>query len=178
VPLTKEEIRALVLSKLRLHADSICYDVGAGTGGVSMDMARFLPDGRVLAFEQNPEGCQLIRENAKRFGLSNIRVICGRAPEILADQERPSHAFIGGSGGHLEEILRCLLEKNPQIRIVINAVTLETLGEITRLAGVLPVSEVEIISATIARAKQAGASHLMEGMNPVYICSFTGAKGE
>jgi precorrin-6Y C5,15-methyltransferase (decarboxylating) len=175
IPLTKEEIRTLALSKLRLHADSICYDVGAGTGGMSVDMARFLPQGRVLAFEQKPEGCELIKKNAAKFSLSNIEVFCGHAPEILSEHEAPTHAFIGGSGGGLREILTLLLKKNPDIRIVIDAVTLETVGELARLLSELPARDVEIISATIARAKEAGTYHLMEGMNPVYICSFTGA---
>jgi precorrin-6Y C5,15-methyltransferase (decarboxylating) len=178
VPLTKEEIRALALSKLRLRADSVCYDVGAGTGGMSIDMARFLPQGRVLAFEQKPKGCELIRQNAGKFGLSNIQVFCGQAPGILAGHELPSHAFIGGSGGHLREILELLLEQNPDIRIVLDAITLETVGELTGLLSSLPVTDVEIISVTVAKAKAAGAYHLMEGMNPVYICSFTGRGGE
>jgi precorrin-6Y C5,15-methyltransferase (decarboxylating) len=144
---------------------------------MSIDMARFLPRGHVLAFERKMQGCELIRENVKKFALTNVYVFCGTAPEIFSDCEMPTHAFIGGSGGRFKEIVEHLLKKNPGIRIVIDAITLETLGEIINLLGTLAVRDVEIISATIAKAKPAGAYHLMEGMNPVYICSFTG-KGD
>ena len=174
VPLSKEEIRALALSKLQLQADSICVDIGAGTGGMTCDMARFLPYGQVLAFERSQEGCGLIRANVKRQGLNNVRVTCGVAPECLEDVAPPTHAFIGGSGGRLREIVRILLEKNPRIRIVIDAVTLETVSEANQLMDELPVKNRDIICATVAKARKAGSYQLMESMNPVYIFSFTG----
>ena len=86
----------------------------------------------------------------------------------------PTHAFIGGSGGRLREIVELLLEKNPCMRIVIDAVTLETVGEANAILKTLPVKDVDIVSITVAKAKTAGAYHLMESMNPVYIFSFTG----
>lgn len=174
VPLTKEEIRAVALSKLRLTADAVCYDVGAGTGGMTMDIARFVPDGKVIAFERNEEACKLIRANVDRLSAGQVTIVKGSAPEILAEFEPPTHAFIGGSGGRLREIVEVLLKKNPCMRIVIDAVTLETVGEANELLKILPVKDVDIISVTVAKAKTAGAYHLMESMNPVYIFSFTG----
>lgn len=174
VPLTKEEIRAVALSKLRLTADAICYDIGAGTGGMTMDMARYVPNGTVIAFERNAEACELIRANAARLSARQVTVVQGSAPEILEGYEMPTHAFIGGSGGRLHEIVELLLEKNPCMRIVIDAVTLETVSEANALLKTLPVKDVDIVSVTVAKAKSAGAYHLMESMNPVYIFSFTG----
>lgn len=174
VPLSKEEIRAVALSKLRLTADAICYDIGAGTGGMTMDIARYVPDGTVIAFERNAEACKLIRANAARLSAGQVTVVQGSAPEILEGYEMPTHAFIGGSGGRLREIVELLLKKNPCMRIVIDAVTLETVGEANALLNTLPVKDVDIVSVTVAKAKRAGAYHLMESMNPVYIFSFTG----
>lgn len=174
VPLTKEEIRAVALSKLRLTADAICYDIGAGTGGMTMDMARYVPNGTIIAFERNAEACELIRANAARLSARQVTVVQGSAPEILEGYEMPTHAFIGGSGGRLHEIVELLLEKNPCMRIVIDAVTLETVSEANALLKTLPVKDVDIVSVTVAKAKSAGAYHLMESMNPVYIFSFTG----
>lgn len=175
VPLTKEEIRAVALSKLRLSADAVCYDIGAGTGGMTMDIARFVPDGKVVAFERGKEACKLIRANAKRFSAGQVTVAQGAAPDILEPYEPPTHAFIGGSGGRLREIIEVLLKKNPRVRIVVDAVTLETVGEANAILKTLPVEDVDIVSVTVAKAKNAGAYHLMESMNPVYIFSFTGA---
>lgn len=174
VPLTKEEIRAVSLSKLRLTSDAVCYDIGAGTGGMTMDIARYLTDGRVIAFEKNPAACELIWENSRRFLGGKLTLAEGSAPEVLKDYEPPSHAIIGGSGGKLREILEELFRKNPRVRVVLNAVTLETVGEMTSLLKELPVTDVEIVSVTAAKARQAGPYHLMEGMNPVYIISFCG----
>lgn len=175
VPLTKEEIRAVALSKLQLSADAVCYDIGAGTGGMTMDIARFVPDGRVIAFERSGKACELIRANAERFSAAQVTVVRGAAPEILETYEPPTHAFIGGSGGRLREIIEVLLTKNPCMRIVVDAVTLETVGEANAILKTLPVKDVDIVSVTAAKAKNAGEYHLMEGMNPVYIFSFTGA---
>lgn len=174
VPLTKEEIRAVALAKLRLTADAVCYDIGAGTGGMTMDIARYVTQGRVIAFEKNPVACELIWENGRRFLGGQLTLAEGSAPEVLSDYEPPSHAFIGGSGGRLREILEVLLRKNPAVRVVLDAVTLETLCEAAALLKALPVTDVEIVSVTAAKARQAGSYHLMEGMNPVYIISFNG----
>lgn len=175
VPLTKEEIRAVSLSKLRLTRDGVCYDIGAGTGGMTMDMARFVTDGKVIAFEKNPAACELIWENSRRFLGGRLTLAEGSAPEVFGDCEPPTHAFIGGSGGRLKEILEALLRKSPRVRVVANVITLETMAELTALVKTLPVTDVEIVSVTAAKARKAGPYHLMEGMNPVYIISFTGA---
>lgn len=175
VPLTKEEIRAVAISKLRLCRDAVCYDIGAGTGGMTMDIARYVPDGKVFAFEKNPAACELIRENERMLSDGQVQLVAGNAPECMERCEPPTHAFIGGSGGRLRRILELLLHKNPALRVVLNAITLETVSEAVTLLKTLPVTDVEIVSVTAAKAKRAGAYHLMEGMNPVYIISFTGA---
>ena len=174
VPMTKEEVRSVSLSKLRLTKNAVVYDIGAGTGSVSVEMARMASEGVVYAIERKEEAAALIEENKRKFACDNLTVIRGLAPECLKDLERPTHAFIGGSAGNMKEILETLLEKNPHIRIVMNAIALETTGEMLRLAKELDLADVDIVTVSAARAKELGNYHLMMGQNPVTIVSATG----
>lgn len=173
-PMTKSEIRSLSVAKLHLTRDAVIYDVGAGTGSVSVEMALQAPEGSVFAVERKEEACQLIEENKRLFGTPNIQVVRGLAPEALHGLPAPTHAFIGGSAGNLKEIMECLLDKNPRIRMVINTVTLETIGEVMDCLNRLPVTEEEILSVSIAKAKGLGNYHLMMGQNPIYIITCRG----
>lgn len=175
-PMTKSEVRSLSVAKLRLTKDAVVYDVGAGTGSVSVEMALQAADGMVYAVERKEEACTLIEKNKRHFGTPNIRVIHGLAPEALAGLPVPTHAFLGGSAGNLREIMDCLLQKNPAIRMVINTVTLETIGEVMDCLKTLPVREEEILSVNIAKARVLGAYHLMTGQNPIYIITCQGGK--
>lgn len=174
VPMTKREIRALVLSFLQLEKDSIIYDVGAGTGSVSVECALQAAGGHVYAIECREDAADLIRKNQCALGASNLTVIRGMAPEAFEELPVPDRAFIGGSSGNLKEILKALYRKNPQLRLVISAVTLETLSEALRCLSAMPFEEPEIVSVTAARAKKAGNSHLMTGQNPVYLIAAEG----
>ncbi len=177
-PMTKSEVRSVSVAKLRLPKDAVVYDVGAGTGSVSVELALQAVDGQVYAIERSGEACELIEQNKRRFGTPNIQVVRGLAPEAMEGLPRPSHAFIGGSAGNLKEILQCLLEKNPQLRIVINTVTLETLTEVLDCLKKLPLVEEEILSMSVAKARELGAYHLMTGQNPIYIITCRGGKKE
>lgn len=175
-PMTKSELRSLSVAKLQLTKNAVIYDVGAGTGSVSVEMALQAVDGCVYAVERKEEACSLIEKNKRNFGTPNIEVVHGLAPEAMKDLPVPTHAFIGGSAGNLKEIMECLLEKNPQIRMVINTVTLETIGEVMDCVKTLPVTEEEIMSVSIAKAKELGRYHLMTGQNPVYIVTCRGGR--
>jgi precorrin-6Y C5,15-methyltransferase (decarboxylating) len=177
VPMTKEEVRSVSLSKLGLAEDAVIYDVGAGTGSVSIEMALRAVDGRVYAVEKKPEAVELLRKNKKKFGTDNLKILEGPAPEILADLPAPTHAFIGGSSGNLMEILEVILKKNPKARIVINAIALETVAEAMRCIRTLPVTDVDIVTLAAGKSKEVGSYHMMMGQNPVYIFSFTGGAG-
>ena len=176
VPMTKEEVRSISLSKLQLCEDSIIYDVGAGTGSVSIEAARMADQGMVYAIEQKEEAAELIRENQKKFGVSNLQIIHGKAPEAFEGLPIPTHAFLGGTGGNMREIIGLLWEKNPQIRIVVNCIALETLAEITGLLQEWGISDADIASVNISKSKKLGQYHLMMGQNPVYVISFGGRK--
>jgi precorrin-6Y C5,15-methyltransferase (decarboxylating) len=153
------------------------YDVGAGTGSVTIEMALQAVDGMVYAIERNEEACGLIEENKRKFGTPNIEVICGLAPTAMENLPIPTHAFIGGSAGNLKEILQCLLAMNPKIRLVINTVTLETIGEVMDCLKEFPeLIEEETISVSVARSKSLGKYHLMMGQNPIYIITCRGGQ--
>lgn len=171
VPMTKEEIRILSVAKLQLTEDAIVYDVGAGTGSVSAECARLCTSGCVYAIERNPEGIELIRENAKQLKLSNLIPVEGLAPDAMEDLPVPTHAFIGGSAGNMGKIIDVLRAKNPDIRIVINTIALESISEVL---GILKEREIDadIVQICASRSRTLGRYHMMTGQNPVYIISF------
>lgn len=172
VPMTKSEIRSAVLAKLALTRQAVLYDIGAGTGSIAIEAARQIPDGHVYAIEKNPEGLALIEENSLRLQADNVTIISGTAPECMEELPAATHAFIGGSSGRLADILKLLYSKNPDIRIVSTAITLETIGEIIRLQKEMALPEPEIIQVQVSTAKKTGPYHLMQGQNPVYIITF------
>lgn len=173
-PMTKSEVRCLCVAKLGLCRDSLVYDIGAGTGSVSVEMAFQVPEGTVWAIEKEEEAAKLIRENCRKFQVSNIEVVEGMAPEAFLDLPVPTHAFIGGSSGNLKEILELLLKKNPKIRVVISAVTLETIGETVECLKELPFAGIETVQVQMAKAKTLGRYQLMMGQNPVYVFTAQG----
>lgn len=171
VPMTKSEVRAVSISKLRLREDSVAYDIGAGTGSVSVEMALNCPKGMVYAIECREDAVRLIEENRRRFCLRNLKVIQGIAPEAMEDLPTPTHAFIGGSGGNMSEIVACLLRKNPRVRIVINAIALESAGEIAEIIDKYDFEDAEIVQMNLSRGRKAGRYHLMTALNPIYIAA-------
>lgn len=171
VPMTKGEIRSISLSKLQLRPGDIVYDVGAGTGSVSVEMALQAYEGSVYAVEFNEEALGLIRRNAERFGAWNLEVIEGKAPEALEDLPAPDRAFIGGSKGNLAQIMELLVKKNPKIRVVVNAITLETMTEAMEQFKRLGFEDIDIVQIFTAHGKTAGGYHMMQGQNPVFIIS-------
>jgi precorrin-6Y C5,15-methyltransferase (decarboxylating) len=172
VPMTKEEVRILSVAKLRLREDSVVYDVGAGTGSVSMEIARLCSEGRVYAIERNQEGIQLIRDNSQKLGLSNVIPVEGLAPAAMETLPAPTHAFIGGSSGNMKDIITMLRRKNPAVRIVINTIALESIAEVMTLIKELEILGADIVQITAARSRELGRYHMMTGLNPVYIISF------
>ena len=174
VPMTKEEVRSISLSKLQLTRNSVIYDVGAGTGSVSVEMAMQAVEGQVYAIEKKPEAVELLNKNKEKFAADNLTIVEGLAPEACVDLPVPTHAFIGGSSGNMKEILELLLSKNPKIRVVINCIALESVGEAMNCLKELPLEQVDIAQVQVAKGKKAGSCHLMMGQNPVYVISCQG----
>lgn len=176
VPMTKSEIRTVCVSKLELETDSILYDIGAGTGSVSVEASRYLTNGKVFAVEKKPEAQELIKANKKKFSADCITVIKGSAPEALSGLETATHVFLGGTSGNLEEILELVLRKNPNVRVVANFIALESLSDMLLWLKKRSI-DAEIVQMQVSRAKAAGTYHMMMGQNPVYIISFGGEGG-
>ena len=172
VPMTKEEVRTLALSKLRLNEDSVVWDVGAGTGSVSVECALSCPAGRVFAVEKKAEVLALLEENRARFHAANLTIVGGTAPEALKDLPAPDRVFIGGTSGELGEVLQVMFDKNPAARVVCTAVTLETVAQAAALFAGLEGADMVQVSAT--RTRTAGRYHLMDAQNPVWIFSGEG----
>jgi precorrin-6Y C5,15-methyltransferase (decarboxylating) len=169
VPMTKSEVRAVCLSKLQLTERSVCWDVGAGTGSVAIEMALQAKRGQVYAIERKSKAVELLHLNKEKFSIENLTVISGCAPEACFDLPTPSHAFIGGSSGNMQDILALLLEKNPGIRIVATAISLESIAELTACIKKFPWTETEIVSMQVAHDKKTGSYNLMAGQNPIYV---------
>lgn len=173
-PMTKSEVRALSVAKLKLSEDSVIYDIGAGTGSVSIEMALVAVNGKVYAIEKEDPAADLIEINKVKFKAPNVEVIRGLAPEAMIALPIPTHAFIGGSSGNLKDIIKCLLDKNPDIRIVINSVTIETLEETTQVIREFNLVEEDISCINVSKARKLGKYHLMTAQNPVYIAVVRG----
>ena len=173
-PMTKLEVRSVSISKLALTENAVVYDVGAGTGSVSVECARLSSGIRVFSIERDPEALKLLEENRRQFSLANMEIVAGTAPEALEGLPAPTHVFIGGSGGSMGRIVEEVLRKNGAARFVVNLITAESLAAVMELPEHLPVTDPEITMVTAARSKKAGKSHLMLGANPVWIVTFSG----
>lgn len=172
VPMTKEEVREVSICKLHLREKSVVYDIGSGTGSIAVEIASLSDGIHVYAVEQKEEAVSLIEKNKEKSGLQNIHVVKAMAPEGLSGLPVPTQAFIGGSSGRLKEILSALWQKNPNMRIVINAVSMETICEIKEILSMYHIKEEETVQLQVNKMKKAGNHHLMQAENPVWICAF------
>ena len=182
VPMTKAEIRALSLNRLGLWQGAVCWDVGSGTGSVSVEMGlalRTLGGGTVYAVEKKAEAAKLTRKNLEHFlpGWNGARVIEGSAPEALLELEAPTHVFVGGSAGNMAQILKVALQKNPDVRIVANAITPETISELLACKRAFDFSQWEMVQVSVSTFREVGAYHLPQAENPVHIFVMSGARG-
>lgn len=174
VPMTKSEVRSVCLSKLALTEHAICWDVGAGSGSVAIEMALKATGGEVFAIERKDTAVELLRENTRRFGLHNLTIVPGLAPEACRELPAPTHVFIGGSAGNMRQILAEILTKNPNARIVATAVTLESVAELTQCVKDIPFARTDVVSMTVAKDRKVGPYHLMMGQNPIFIFTMQG----
>ena len=171
VPMTKEEIRILTLVKAQTAPDAVVYDVGAGTGSLSVEAARLAPQGHVYAIEKNPEGIVLIKENAARFSTRNLTVVEGAAPAALDGLPPLDVALIGGSGRRLPEILDIIgTRMHSGGRIVANAITMQTVAACLDYFHVhAELYTYEAIQVQISRLERVGPYDMAKALNPIYI---------
>ena len=173
VPMTKRAVRAQVLAQLALCPGETVWDVGAGTGSVSLEMAYANGGAPVWAVERLPEACAVLEENRRRLGGWNVRPVSGEAPAALAGLPAPDAVFIGGTRGRLGPILDAALAANPAVRICLTAIALETLAAALDACAARGL-EAEITQ--IAAAHAAGRPHLLRAENPVFLITATAAK--
>lgn len=176
VPMTKSEVRAVSLSKLALTEKAVVWDVGAGTGSVSIEMALQARKGRIFAIERKETAVELLHENCRKFRVNNLTVVPGTAPDACIDLPTPTHVFIGGSSGNMREIIKLLLQKNPKVKIVATAIALESIAELTDCMKYFAFAETEVVSMSVARSRKTGSYNLMTGQNPIYIFTMQGGK--
>lgn len=169
VPMTKQEVRSVSMSKLMPKATDKIYDIGAGTGSCSVELALLANKGQVWAFERNPEAVALIHKNKDLFGIENLEVIAGEALESIKNMPAPDCVFVGGSGGDLCEMLDIIYAKNTDCRVVINAITIETLAEVADYYKKHQDYSLEIVNVCVARSRKLGSYNLMMAQNPVYV---------
>lgn len=175
VPMTKRETRLMTMSCLDLKSDSVVFDIGAGTGSVSIEAALTAHRGKIFSVERNPEAAALLRQNCRKFHTDNVEIIEGRAPEALKDLpvDQADTLFIGGSAGKMEHILAvfCQPDRKKPLRIAANAVTLETIGSTLSLFEKYGAEEIEAVQISAVRTKTAGKYHMMDPQTPVFVIS-------
>lgn len=169
VPMTKQEVRSVSMSKLMPKATDLIYDIGAGTGSCSIELALLARQGKVWAFERNPVAVELLGKNKELFGVENLEVIAGEALENIKDMPAPDCVFVGGSGGDLCQMLDIIYSKNSSCRVVINAITIETLAEVAEYYKQHHDYTLDIVNVFVARGKHLGSYNLMMAQNPVYV---------
>jgi cobalt-precorrin-6B (C15)-methyltransferase len=176
VPMTKAEVRAVTLSKLQLKNSDIVVDLGAGSGSLSIESARLLTEGSVISVERNPQAIAVLKQNREKFGCKNMKILEMEAPVGLDQIAYADKVIIGGSGGHLAELIDWVNQIMPRGgRLVMNMITLENLHIGWKTIQQLGFDELDLVQIVVSRGKGVGSVTMMMGENPVYVIS--GRKG-
>ena len=175
VPITKEEVRVIQISKARLRPGQLVYDVGCGSGSISVEAAIQIEEtGRVLAIDYNENAIKLTEKNLEKFGIANVRPIFGNAKDEIPKLESADAIFIGGTGGDTAEIVElCQNKLNQGGRIVIGTILVETLYTVLQMLDKLDFVEIDITQVTISKSKKTSTGTMMLAKNPVTIISAT-----
>lgn len=168
VPMTKQEVRAAILAKLSPRPEDVLWDIGAGTGSVSIELALASSWGHTYAIECNDKACELIQANRKKLGAWNLQLVKGRAPQALKGLETPDAVFIGGTKGSMKEIVAAVLEQNPKAKFCISAICIETVYQAVQALQIHGI-EPEITQISVSRGKLVGSLHLLTANNPVFL---------
>ena len=177
VPITKEEVRTIQISKARLKPGQIIYDIGCGSGSISVEAAlQIESSGKVLAIDFDENAIELTKKNAEKFQISNIITIFGNAKEKILDLEEADAIFIGGTGGDTKEIVELSQNKlKTGGRIVIGTILIETLSSVLQILEKLQFESIDITQVTIAKSRKTTTGTMMLARNPVTIISATKA---
>lgn len=172
IPLSPRELRLLLVSYLRLQPNSVLWDIGAGTGTVSVEVGLLCPQGKIIAVERDEEVARLIQRNCDRFGVTNVEVIEGSAPECLANlPHSPDRVCIEG-GRSIKAIIQASWKKLPQTgRIVATAANLETLYQVSESFAELQARNIEVVQSSVNRLEKRGLHQTFAAIDPIFILS-------
>ena len=175
VPITKEEVRTIQISKARLKPGQTVYDIGCGSGSISIEAAlQIESSGKVLAIDYDENAIELTKKNIEKFNLSNISVIFGNAKEKISELEDADAIFVGGTGGDTKEIVELSQNKlRSGGRIVIGIILIETLYSVLQILDKLQFESVDITQVTISKSRKTSTGTMMLARNPVTIISAT-----
>ncbi|MBR1824247.1 MAG: precorrin-6y C5,15-methyltransferase (decarboxylating) subunit CbiE [Ruminococcus sp.] len=168
VPMTKSAVRGNIVSSLNIGKNDVCWDIGCGTGSVSVEMAFRCIDGNVYAFDKKREAIELTVQNAQKFGCDNVTAIEGICPDILQDIPAPDKVFVGGSSGNMLEIFSVIHSKNPAADVIVTAVSLETLRQ-TQDAFEAFGSEYDVTQLAVTETRKIGGYTMLNAQNPIFI---------
>lgn len=172
IPLTKKEVRLLILSSLKLEENSVIWDIGAGTGTVSIEIALLCPKTKVIAVERDPDVANLIRKNCEVFQVKNIEIIEGNAPDCFADlTPKPDRVYIGGGKSVKNILLKAWDYLPPQGKVVAMASNLENLYQLSEGFAQLRACNIEVVQSSINRLETRGLSQVFAAIAPVFILS-------
>ena len=172
IPLSKREVRLLLISALRLKADSVVWDIGAGTGTIPIELALLCPDAQIIAIERDEEVASLIRRNCDRFGVNNIQIVEGSAPDCLKTlTPLPDRICIEG-GRSIKEVLTAVWHYlEPEGRVVATASSLESLYQFSEGLSELQARNIEVVQAGVNRLETRGLHQTFAAVDPVFILS-------
>jgi len=173
VPITKEEVRTIQLSKARLKPGQTVYDIGCGSGSISVEAGiQIESSGKVIAIDYDENAVELTKKNLKKFNLSNVSVLFGNAKEKISDLEMADVIFIGGTGGDTSDIVKLSENKlKTGGRIVIGIILIETLYSVLQILDTLKFDSVDITQVTISKSRKTTTGTMMLARNPVTIIS-------
>ena len=175
VPITKEEVRVVQISKARLNPGQLVYDVGCGSGSISVEAAiQVESSGKVIAIDYDKNAIELTKQNLEKFNLSNVSLILGNAKEKISELEQADAIFVGGTGGDTAEIVELCQDKlKTGGRIVIGIILIETLYSVLKALENLKFESVDITQVTISKSRKTSTGTMMLARNPVTIVSAT-----
>ncbi|EGP94719.1 precorrin-6Y C5,15-methyltransferase (decarboxylating) subunit CbiT [Nitrosarchaeum koreense] len=174
VPITKEEVRVVQISKARLCPGYTVYDIGCGSGSISIEAAIQVESGKVIAIDYDPNAIELTKRNVEKFGLTNISLILGNAKEKIIELEQADAIFIGGTGGDTEDIVKICQDKlKSGGRIVIGVILIETLYSVLQIIEKLKFNSIDLTQITISKSRKTSTGTMMLARNPVTVISAT-----
>ena len=175
VPITKEEVRVIQISKARLSHGQIVYDIGCGSGSISIEASHQVgSSGKIFSIDIDPEAVELTKKNLNKFQVSNVSVILGNAMQKINDLPIADAIFIGGTGGETSEIIKLCESKLKQGgRIVIGTILVETLYSVLNTIEKLNFTSIDIIQVTISKSKKTSTGTMFLARNPVTVISAT-----